>query len=315
VAQVSVVIPTRDRPRQVRLAVEAAAGQEDVDVEVLVVDDGSRPAAWEEVALLEGGPVRVFRHDVSRGVSAARNTAIEHATAPWLAFLDDDDLWAPRKLAEQLAVAERTGAGFVHTGIVVVDEHLKVVGEYPPPAPPDLKAAMAKMNAIGTPSSVMARTDLVREVGGFDERLSVLADWDVWLGLIERTPVASCPQPLTGYTEHRDNMTITRMHDVRAELEYLAGKHAAFAARNGGQLGGAPLEAWIAGSLRRSGHPWRAARAYLRVGVRRQDAGAMVRGALLLLGPRPMRAARRARARSRLADPAWLVPLRALRRS
>jgi glycosyltransferase involved in cell wall biosynthesis len=315
VAQVSVVIPTRDRPRQVRLAVEAAAGQEDVDVEVLVVDDGSHPAAWEQVARLEGGAVRVFRHETSRGVSAARNTAIEHATSPWLAFLDDDDLWAPGKLAAQLAIAAQEGAGFVHTGIVVVDEQLKVVGEYPPPTPRDLEAAMARMNAIGTPSSVMARADLVREVGGFDERLSVLADWDLWLGLIQRTPVASCPEPLTGYTEHRDNMTITRLYEVRNELAYLARKHDGFAARHGGRLGGAPLEAWIAGSLRRSGHPWRAARAYLRVGVRRKDTGALVRGVLLLLGPSPMRAVRRARARSRLADPAWLGPLRALDRS
>ena len=310
VPQVSVVIPTRDRPQHVRHAVEAATAQEDVDVEVLVVDDGSLPAAWEQVARLEGGPVRVFRHEVSRGVSAARNTAIAHATAPWLAFLDDDDLWAPRKLAEQLLTAGRSEAGFVHTGIVVVDEQLRVVGEYTAPEPRDLQAAMAEMNAIGTPSSVMARTEHVRAIGGFDEKLSVLADWDVWLGLIQRTGVASCRLPLTGYTEHRENMTITRLHEVGAELAYLASKHDAFAARNGGRLGGASLEAWIAGSLRRSGHPWRAARAYLRVGLRRGDVGAMVRGLLLLPGPGPMRTARRMRARSRLADPAWLVPLR-----
>ena len=310
VPQVSVVIPTRDRPDHVRLAVEAAAAQEDVDVEVLVVDDGSRPDVWERVAALEGGPVRVFRHETSRGVSAARNTAIAHATAPWLAFLDDDDLWAPRKLAEQLATATRSEAGFVHTGIVVVDEQLRVVGEYAPPVGDDLQAAMVEMNAIGTPSSVLARTDLVRAVGGFDENLSVLADWDVWLGLIQLTGVASCRLPLTGYTEHRANMTITRLDEVRAEFAYLAIKHDAFAVRNGGRFGGAPLEAWIAGSLRRSGHPWRAARAYLRVGLRRGDVGATVRGLLLLLGPGPMRTVRRMRARSRLADPAWLVPLR-----
>jgi glycosyltransferase involved in cell wall biosynthesis len=292
------------------LAVEAAVAQEDVDVEVLVVDDGSGPTCWKRVADLEGGPVRVFRHESSRGVSAARNTAIAHATAPWVAFLDDDDLWAPRKLAEQLATAERAQAGFVHTGIVVVDEQLRVVGEYAAPESGDLHAAMAEMNAIGTPSSVMARTDLVREVGGFDGRLSVLADWDLWLGLIQRTAVASCRLPLTGYTEHRDNMTITRLNEVRSELAYLARKHDAFAARNGGRFGGARFEAWIAGSLRRSGHPWRAARAYLRIGMRRGDRGAMVRGLLLLFGPSPMRAARRLRAHRRLADPPWLAPLR-----
>jgi glycosyltransferase involved in cell wall biosynthesis len=304
------VIPTRNRPQHVRLAVKTAVWQEDVEVEVLVVDDGSSRGAYDQTAALEADSVRVLRHETSRGVSAARNTAIAVARAPWLAFLDDDDLWAPRKLAEQLAAAARSDAGFVHTGIVVVDNRLKVVGEYPAPSSAHLHAAMTKMNALGTPSTVMARADLVREVGGFDERLSVLADWDVWLGLIQRTTVASCAAPLTGYREHRENMTITRLGEVREELAYLAGKHADFAALHGGRFGGTPFEAWIAGSLRRSGHPWRAARAYLRAGARRGDRAALLRGALLLAGPGPMRTARRLRARSRLADPPWLEALR-----
>jgi glycosyltransferase involved in cell wall biosynthesis len=310
VPQVSVVIPTRDRPDKVQVAVRSAARQEDVDVEVLVVDDGSLEPAWQVVRALEGGNVRVFRHDRSRGLSAARNRAIVEARAPWVAFLDDDDLWAPRKLAEQLAVAERTGAGFIHTGIVVVDERLRVVGEYAAPEPRDLFATMAKMNAIGTPSSVMARTDLVREVGGFDERLPMLEDWDLWLSLIQRTQVASCQLPLTGYLEHRGNMTVTRIDEFGKAFAYLARKHDAFAVRNGGHLGGAPFEAWIAANLSRSGHPRRAARAYLRVGLRRRDPGSAVRGLLLLLGPEPMRVVRRLRARWRLADPAWLGPYR-----
>jgi hypothetical protein len=194
----------------------------------------------------------------------------------------------------------------IHTGIVVVDERMRMVGEYPAPDSKWLEIAMVRMNAVGTPSSVMARTDLVRAVGGFDERLSVLADWDLWLALINRTSVAACRQPLTGYTEHRENMTITRLADVRKELAYLGRKHHAFAERHGGTMGGAPFEAWIAGSLRRSGHPWRAARAYLRVGVRKRDGGALLRGLLLLAGPVPMKAARRLRARRRLADPSWL---------
>jgi GT2 family glycosyltransferase len=291
------------------MAAYTAEHQEDVDLEVLIVDDGSRPGTWEQVSALEGGRVRVLRHDAPRGVSAARNTAIAEARAPWLAFLDDDDFWAPRKLAEQLAVAESTDAGFVHTSIVVVNERLRIVGEYPAPEFSDLEARMVAMNAVGTPSSVMARTDLVRAAGGFDEKLAVLADWDLWLALMQRGTVAACRLPLTVYTEHRDNMTITRLSAVHEELAYLGEKHRAFAERHGGTFGGAPFEAWIAGSLRRSGHPWRASRAYLRTGAR-GDGGSLVRGLLLLAGPVPMTAARRLRARRRLADPAWLQDYR-----
>jgi glycosyltransferase involved in cell wall biosynthesis len=305
-ADVTVVIPTRDRPSLLADALASVAAQERRAACTVVVDDGSA----SPLALAAGPALQLLRHPHALGVAAARNGGLEQVETEWVAFLDDDDLWAPRKLAEQLATARRSEAGFVHTCIVVVDEQLRVVGEYAPPEPRDLRAAMAEMNAIGTPSSVMARADLVRDIGGFDERLSVLADWDLWLGLIERTQVASCRLPLTGYTEHRDNMTITRIDEIRDEFAYLARKHETFVAPYGHRFGGASLEAWVAGSLRRSGHPWRAARAYLGVGVRRGDGGAMVRGLLLLLGPGPMRAARRIRARRRLADPAWLADAR-----
>src|SRR4051794_3960548 len=102
---VSVVIPTRDRPAQLTAAVASALEQRGVDVEVVVVDDGSRGTAREVIAGLAGGPVRILRHEAPRGVSAARNAGIAAAAAPWIALLDDDDLWAPSKLAMQLEAA------------------------------------------------------------------------------------------------------------------------------------------------------------------------------------------------------------------
>src|SRR5690348_694187 len=99
IPDISVVIPTRNRWDLLsRSGLSAALMQEDVDVEIIVVDDGSTDETPARLAALEDPRVTVIRHDQPRGVAAARNRGIAAARGEWLAFLDDDDLWAPDKL-------------------------------------------------------------------------------------------------------------------------------------------------------------------------------------------------------------------------
>ena len=107
--QISVVIPTHGRWPLLQRALQAALGQQDVEVEVVVVDDGSPDETAARLAQIDDARLRVVHHAVATGVSRARNDGIAAARAPWLAFLDDDDLWAPRKCADQLAAAHAGG--------------------------------------------------------------------------------------------------------------------------------------------------------------------------------------------------------------
>ena len=104
---VTVVIPTRNRWSLLRRTLGGALRQEDVDVKVIVVDAASTDATALELARLTDGRVRVFRNKEWRGVAAARNLAITQAAGTWMAFLDDDDLWAPRKLRSVLDALHR----------------------------------------------------------------------------------------------------------------------------------------------------------------------------------------------------------------
>jgi glycosyltransferase involved in cell wall biosynthesis len=89
------VIPTRDRWPIFRAhALRSALAQEDVSLEVVVIDDGSTTPPPG----ISDRRVRVLRNPVSRGVAEARNRGVADARAPWVAFLDDDDVWSPRKL-------------------------------------------------------------------------------------------------------------------------------------------------------------------------------------------------------------------------
>jgi glycosyltransferase involved in cell wall biosynthesis len=102
--EVSVIVPSFNRRALTARAVRSILDQTWHDLEVLVVDDGSREEEVYAPEPAEADRVRVIRQGVNGGVSAARNTGIKAAAASLVAFLDSDDYWLPHKLEEQLRV-------------------------------------------------------------------------------------------------------------------------------------------------------------------------------------------------------------------
>ncbi len=101
----TVVVPTHNRPQLLLRTLATVLHQEDVPVEVVVVDDGGAARATDAIAAQGLTGVRVIRHERSKGVSAARNAGLATVRTPWVAFVDDDDLWAPRHLRTLLGGA------------------------------------------------------------------------------------------------------------------------------------------------------------------------------------------------------------------
>ena len=203
--EVSVVIPTRGRVDLLSCAVGTALVQ-GVDVEVVVVDDASADgtAAW--LANQKDSRLRVIRHTTRRGVSAARNSGIRVAGGTWVAFLDDDDAWAPDKLESQLSAARAAGCGWVYTGDVHVDERLRLLGGGPPLSPADALAMLSSQNTLPSgASNVMVRADLLAAVGDFDTSLRRTEDWDMWIRLARTGPPAWVCRPQVAYRHHRGN--------------------------------------------------------------------------------------------------------------
>ena len=145
----SVVIPTRNRwSILAEAALPAALCQEDVDHEVVVVDDGSGDGTPDRLAELGEWRLRVVRHDRSLGVANARNAGIAVARGEWVAFLDDDDVWAPRKLRLQIDAASSQGAGFVYGASVALDEHKCFLFGHAPPDPATLRFELFRRNVL-----------------------------------------------------------------------------------------------------------------------------------------------------------------------
>ena len=224
---ISIVIPTRNRWGRLSTTLAGALRQEEVELEVVVVDDGSTDVTPLRLARISDDRLRVIRHAERRGVSTSRNEAIAAARGAWVAFLDDDDLWAPDKLAKQLAAASEAGATFAYSAAVVVDDALNVRQLAPAPDPSSLGRELIVRNAIpGGCSNLIARTSVVRAVGSFDPQLSVLADWDLWIRLALSGSGAACPEKrLVAYVRHPASMVSVGKNDVIAEVDYLVAKY------------------------------------------------------------------------------------------
>ena len=112
---VTVVIPSKDRVGIVVDTVRLTLRQRDVELEIVVVDDGSTDGTSEALEALGDPRVTILRNETAEGVANARNRGIAQAKYPWIAFLDDDDRWSPDKLRVQLERLASEGADFAYT--------------------------------------------------------------------------------------------------------------------------------------------------------------------------------------------------------
>jgi glycosyltransferase involved in cell wall biosynthesis len=314
--EVTVVIPTRSRwDLLATAALPSALGQEDVEVEVVVVDDGSTDETADRLRGEADDRVHVVRHPRSRGVARARNAGIEAASGDWIAFLDDDDLWAPHKLRAQLDAADSQGASFAYGGAAAVAEDRSWMYSLAPPDADLLPTILLQRNVLwGGCSNVVVRTNVVRGLGGFDERLFQLADWDLWIRLSQAGPGSACPEVLVACIEHERSMLLTTADDIFLELDYVDAKHRAAREAAGLHLDRRIFTRWVALGHRRSGRRSRAALVYLAGALRYRDPMSLVRAAALPLGERPLDSARRLTGRSPTgrrtdfpSEPPWLT--------
>ncbi len=223
---VSVVIPTRGRAGLLAQCLASILGQTVRDIEVIVVVDGPDPATIEFLSNLDDDRLRHVAHPESLGVSNARNSGIEVATGRWVAFCDDDDVWAPTKLAAQLAaLSEAPDARWAIAGAIRFDPD-RGMAVYPePPNAEVIAGALPHRNPVpGGCSGVIADRELVVELGGFDPRLSTIADRDLWIRLNWSSPVAVAAEPLVGYRDHGGAMT-RRLRHLERELDVLREKY------------------------------------------------------------------------------------------
>jgi glycosyltransferase involved in cell wall biosynthesis len=306
--EISVVIPTHNRWPLLRRTLAGALAQEDVDHEVIVVDDGSSDGTHDRLGRIGDPRLRTVRHETPRRVAGARNSGIKIAAGEWIAFLDDDDLWAPRKLRTLLDAPGAADAAVAYSGMVAIDPALTVIGAQAAPDPAGIGEEILRRQAIpGGCANLITRTELAREVGGFDSELRVAEDWDMWIRLLlaGEGRAAASPEFLYGYYQHGVSSVLLNKDVIEADYARIEAKYARERRARGVEMDMANITRWLARNFLRAGDRRGAARLYLQGAWRYRSAGSLARAAGALLGEDAM--ARLAPSRhQRLPSPAWL---------
>ena len=251
VPEISVVVPTHNRSGWLRTAVRSVLTQQDVDLEAIVVDDGSTDGTGEALAGFGDSRLRLVRHEQPLGVGASRNHGATEARGRWLAFLDDDDLWAPQKLARQLQGARRDERRWSYVGSVNIDEGFRIIAVVHPPPPHEVITLINRRNVIpGGGSNVIVHRDAFEAVGPFDTTLKNTEDWEMWIRLAKHGVPAWVPEPLLAYRVHPTNASL----DIAAIFEGVA----RIERRHGVRTDQGVLHRWIGESCLRTGERARA---------------------------------------------------------
>lgn len=197
---VSVVTATYNMGRYLAETLESILGQDYEQVESIVVDDGSTDDTAEVLARFAADPrLRVVRQ-ANAGQTVAKNRGIAEARGEFIAFCDADDTWEPHKLSRQIPRFRADDQV-----AVVFSEIDNIDGEGRPLAGPRMSRSEGRVTApllidnfVPFPS-VVVRADALREAGGFDEKLTMSIDYDLWLRLSTRYRFAYVPEVLAHY--------------------------------------------------------------------------------------------------------------------
>jgi glycosyltransferase involved in cell wall biosynthesis len=206
---VSIVLPTFNRLRYLRPAVDSVLAQTLGDWELIVADDGSEGETARYLAALADLPrIRIMRLPHTGNVPAVRNAACHEARGEYIAFLDSDDVWSPEKLALQVgSLRAHPQRGWSHTAFAVIDEQGERLAGARARSWPATEGwvleRLVRMDTIIAISSVVLRRRLLEQLGGFDAAMRVCEDYDLWLRLAASSELDGVRETLLFKRDHR----------------------------------------------------------------------------------------------------------------
>jgi glycosyltransferase involved in cell wall biosynthesis len=208
---VSIVLPTCNRLRFLRPAVESLFAQSFDDWELVIADDGSDQPTRRYLQALNALPrVQLVWLSHCGTPAIVRNAALRQARGSFVAFMDSDDLWMPTKLQRQIDVLRsRPRCRWSYTAFSQIDGSGATLAEeatrrWVPYEGSIFEPLTTGGVSIRTPS-VLASRALILRAGGFDETLSSAEDYDLWLRLALESDIAIVDEPLVLVRRHDEN--------------------------------------------------------------------------------------------------------------
>ncbi len=223
---VSVIIPTYNREKYIKDAVESVLNQTYKNIEVIVVDDGSTDNTQDVIKEIIEKDDRVkYIYQENQGSGSARNRGIQEANGEFIAFLDSDDAYLPYAV-ERIVYLFKTqpeNVKLVYGDFInIVDgKDEKIYREIVEPKP---KPILFQQFLIGNPllpTIVMVKKDVFDETGLFDNSYKIAQDYDLWVRLILKYDIAKLNLPVSTYRIHEEQITKDRGL-LRYEIDKIA---------------------------------------------------------------------------------------------
>lgn len=186
---VSVIIPTYNREHLLPRAIKSVLEQTFSDFEIIVVDDASTDNTKKIIEDFQKKDKRIkyIKHKKNKGESEARNTGIKNCRGKYIAFLDSDDRWLPLKLEEQLKHFKKPNVKLVTCWAFIIDEHSNKKNIYKTPFyKKPLPKILEKNYILSSPSSVIIKKEIIKDISFFDSRIKFGEDWDYWIKIIKK---------------------------------------------------------------------------------------------------------------------------------
>ena len=207
IGNISVVIPTYNRRQTIGRSIDSILNQTLFPSEIIVVDDGSTDGTSDYIQ--SNFPSIILLQQPNKGVSSARNMGIRSSNSDWVALLDSDDEWFPKKLEKQvMTLSQNLDIKFCHTEEIWIRNGVRV-------------NQMKKHQKYGghifnkcldmcriSPSSVLFHRSILDDVGYFDKDQKVCEDYDLWLRITAKYPVLYIDESLIKkYGGHEDQLS------------------------------------------------------------------------------------------------------------
>ena len=210
---VSVIIPTYNRHKRLKVAINAVLNQSYKCIEIIVVDDNGlgtdQQLKSKDVVDSFGKDnlIKYIPHKSNKGGCTARNTGIKASNGEFIAFLDDDDEWLFDKIKKQVDFFECTddSIALVYCGCFIVNEITGEKNLVKPSLKGNVFRELLKCHCPPSTSLIMLRADLIKSINGFDETLESFQDYDLYLRLSQITRFDFISEPLAIFKKHSDD--------------------------------------------------------------------------------------------------------------
>jgi len=222
---VSIIMNVRNGAETLRDAIDSALAQTFSDWELIIWDDRSTDASAAVISAYRNARIRYFLSPEDVSLGQARADAIRHATGEWIAFLDQDDVWLPRKLEKQIARID-DGVGLIYGRTVRfyptgLERDYDQAHEYQLLPEGDVFAKLFTDSCFIAMSSAMFRRSAIEAIGGIPGEVRIIPDYYLYIAVARRYRMRAVQEVVCRYRMHAGNMSHAVAIDMHREALWL----------------------------------------------------------------------------------------------